>query len=317
MNKKMIRYGLTALLGLAVLPGLYSAAAGSLGLRLGLDTYGPDRVTYEVESDTVRENVYIISAEYDENGKMLEALIEPGVTLDGVHRGTQLFGQTGDSFGVSLIDGNTCAPISPVGKPRQCEIRDWNGALLSSQTVLPGHTPAMPVPPDRPGYIFSGWGSNDLRVWDDAQFKAEYIPAATPNVFQILPAAGKPGQEVTVTLKLTGKVDLCGFDMRLEYDGDDLEYVSKNDRCGLFIVANHVPNKHSILFNYIMPSKPNYANLKKESTIMTVTFRIREGADPSTMLKLVPVTVAHADENNIENTVPTDFAVTQGVILTK
>ena len=242
MNKKMIRYGLTALLGLAVLPGLYSAAAGSLGLRLGLDTYGPDRVTYEVESDTVRENVYIISAEYDENGKMLEALIEPGVTLDGVHRGTQQFAQEGSSFGVSLIDGNTCAPISP---------------------------------------------------------------------------AGKPGQEVTVTLKLTGKVDLCGFDMRLEYDGDDLEYVAKNDRCGLFIVANHVLDKHSILFNYIMPSKPNYANLKKESTIMTVTFRIREGADPSTMLKLVPVTVAHADENNIENTVPTDFAVTQGVILTK
>ena len=55
------------------------------------------------------------------------------------------------------------------------QFEDWNGAVLSTQSVRYGHTPTLPTNPSRTGYTFTGW-SNDPNTAPSADtvYTAQY-----------------------------------------------------------------------------------------------------------------------------------------------
>ena len=71
----------------------------------------------------------------------------------------------GHETGVYGIDAK--APVEVV-------FRDWNGAVLSSQTVPYGKNATQPAAPSRTGYTFTGWSGSFARVRENTELTALY-----------------------------------------------------------------------------------------------------------------------------------------------
>lgn len=55
------------------------------------------------------------------------------------------------------------------------QFKDWNGTVLSTQTVSYGHTPTLPANPSRTGYTFTGWSPNPgTAPSEDTVYTAQY-----------------------------------------------------------------------------------------------------------------------------------------------
>lgn len=55
------------------------------------------------------------------------------------------------------------------------QFKDWDGTVLSTQTVRYGHTPTLPSNPSRTGYTFTGWSNNPSTAPSgDTVYTAQY-----------------------------------------------------------------------------------------------------------------------------------------------
>ncbi|MCL2151990.1 MAG: dockerin type I domain-containing protein [Oscillospiraceae bacterium] len=168
--------------------------------------------------------------------------------------------------------------------------KDWDGSVLDTQSVLHGSNAVPPIPPARSGYLFTGWDGSYYDITTDTVLTAIYTTQDGMNIFSVTNAVGKPGDIVTLTVSLGGTVNTCGFDMRLIYDSDDLEYVSQNSDWDLDIVAFHAEEEHMIRFNYSATR-----NRTTAAKIMEVTFKIKNTDVTNTSVSILPVEIIFID----------------------
>jgi hypothetical protein len=169
--------------------------------------------------------------------------------------------------------------------------KGWDGSILDTQTVAHGSSATPPSPPAQNGYVFTGWDVSYLTVTADTIVTATYAAADGLNFFSVSSASGKPGDIVTATVSIGGIVATCGFDMRLAYDGDVLEYVGHNADWDLDIVANHVPSEREIRFNYCATR-----NRTASAKLMDVSFRIKPAGAAAGTVSIVPAEIICIDD---------------------
>ena len=189
---------------------------------------------------------------------------------------------------------------------------DADGTVLSTQTILEGSDATPPASPSMSGMTFCGWSSSGENITCNTDIVAQYVDATKDNVFKVSNVQGNVGDIVTTSIYLDGIVKTCGFDLRLNYDSDVLEFVSTNADWNLDIVAHHVENESLIKFNY-----GSSKNRTKKAKVIEVSFRIKDTTVSETTLGLQQVEVIAADETN--NDVPTkvNHTLIDGVVKIK
>ena len=178
---------------------------------------------------------------------------------------------------------------------------DWDGTTLDTQRIASGSDAVPPLLSEREGFLFTGWDGSYNNITTDTILTAVYVKQSDGmNIFSVTNAVGRPGDIVTLTVSLGGVVNTCGFDLRILYDGDVLEYVSHNEDWNLDIVAFHMAAEHMIRFNYSATR-----NRTTTAKIMEISFRIKDASVANTSVKLQPIEVIFADLDN--DNIPTRY----------
>lgn len=298
------RLCLLALLCLLCCAGALAAEAGEL--RIAMDRQDAT-VRWQLDSGIVHENALVVTAVY-ENGQMLEAFPQTLELTVGTFEGSHRFGADFDSFRVYVLDGSTCVPLCPCGEPRQVLFTDHDGTVLSEQLVLPGQGAVPPAVPERSGYVFTGWDGDYETVYDDAVFTAQYAAADSANIFTVSSAHGTVGDTVTVTVSLTGTVQLCAYDLRLMYDPEALEFVGVDAELSMDVTANKSADGR-ILFNY-----SSTKNRARGGDIIAVTFRILDSGRAASRLTLSHKSVDLIDPDDKTVIRPAPYILCEGVV---
>ncbi|MGN0492462.1 MAG: cohesin domain-containing protein [Acutalibacteraceae bacterium] len=110
--------------------------------------------------------------------------------------------------------------------------------------------------------------------------------------------SGEVGKTVEVPVKFTGNPGAMGFFLQLEYDSESLEYISfeKGDLLTDCEVSGGGGNIKLI--------SVEEGDVKKDGTLVKLTFKVREGASGDCELKLI------CDENSVCNYDEESIAVT-------
>lgn len=104
---------------------------------------------------------------------------------------------------------------------------DPMGALLYADTVAEGAAAQPPQNPMMPyGWVFSHWDGDFTCVSGDMTVKAVATEIGTaPNAISLSGGYARQGSNATVSLRLGGSVELCAFNIRIQYDPGQLDFV--------------------------------------------------------------------------------------------
>lgn len=167
-----------------------------------------------------------------------------------------------------------------------------DGKILFIDSVEEGHTATPPSLPEMSyGNVFSKWTSDFSSVTKDIVVQPEcQSVAGKTNVFAMASAYGKPGECVIVPFELCGVVCLCGFDLIVEYDPEQLALESVFDEDG------------DIFYNEGMPGQVflNFVSVKDvESDVGICKFKFRilsESGELPVSVKMTSVYAGNEDE---------------------
>lgn len=215
--------------------------------------------TVIIESNVISPNLKLYRAEYFQ-GKLVslcsqDVVLNVGInTIEHSHYHTTQYIEK-DTIKIMLWDNNLmpytlCKEIKVNNNKYTVNYVDSDGTILSTQTVLEGSNATPPASPTMSGMTFCGWSNSGENITHNTDIVAQYVDATKDNVFKVSNIQGNVGDIVTTSIYLDGIVKTCGFDLRLNYDSDVLEFVSTNADWNLDIVAHHVENESLIKFNY-------------------------------------------------------------------
>lgn len=267
------------------------------------------QISYSIAAPDSGKSVVAITATY-RSGQMQEVHLDSFETGAEVHMNSVRITEGFDDFKVMLLDGTTYAPLCPSGGYRTVRFFD-DETLLSEQRVLTGQSAQPPESPTRDGYLFTGWGADYTSVFEDMDLTAGFTPIDGENLFLLTPASASAvaGETVTFRLKLAGTVELCGFDLRLRYSRDVLEYVGMDADFSFDVTANHVEAGNYIRLNY-----SGRVNKTSGGDILEVSFRVRDREGVLTRLSVEPVSVIGVDPDDASSLQTVEYTASEGVI---
>jgi len=271
-------------------------------------------ISFTIDSTGLYDNVLLCTAVYLDN-----RLADIKMTSEEISIGTvtieQSFSRECNYCKVIMIDAETYVPVAASERRNDpaylntVAFVDDEGTVLSSQKIASGASATLPDSPKKEGFIFAGWEGNYKNVTGNETVVATYVSDTAPNIFDLSSACGEIGETITLTLRLTGTVNVCAFDMRLNYDGNVLEFVNFDEALSLDVVANHVEGQDQIVFNFSSTS-----NRTSDANILNITFRIKDVGDSDTTISLLPVEVVYADEDNAGVPSTAEYSLTEGLV---
>lgn len=286
-------------------------ASDSETFRLRLDSCSNKTVSYTIFGGNAEREVYAAAVAY-KNGKMVDCRMRVYVLTEKERNVEETFSEEFGCVKVLLLDKVSLKPLCKnAGTEEKFSVlfQDEDGTVLSEQLVKWGENAVLPEAPTKSGLIFKGWNGNYTSVCQDTVITAEYVDETAENVFTVTGENGKVGDLVKVSVDLRGTVALCGFDMRLLYDKDSLEFVSTDTEFSFDVMANHIADSGSIRFNF-----SSTKNKTRGGTVLKAVFRIKEQAKSATVVKLQAIDVVSADTVIFGNLIDADYTTTEGVV---
>lgn len=99
---------------------------------------------------------------------------------------------------------------------------DYNGTVLSKQTVPEGSKAQAPSEPQREGYTFIGWDKSFDKVTADITVTAVYEEISTAPAFVVSNATAKAGDTVEVTVAVKNNPGIASIILSAAFDNDAL-----------------------------------------------------------------------------------------------
>lgn len=284
-----------------------------------LQCYFEDSSTEEIiviNSTAASPALDLYVAAYDDENKMLDVIMKQVNLNPGENRietGADWSDLERENVKAFLWDKNLtpyteCKNVLLI-RNNEVIFEDWDGTILNTQSVVTGNDAALPDTPAREGYEFCGWSGNYTNITKNSRIVAQYIDSSKDNVFKVFSAKASKGDTVKITVYLGGKVETCGFNMKLVYDKDALEFIGMDAVLDLDAIANHNDTEGFIKFNY-----SSIKNRTKSARILEAEFKIKEAAENATTVYLTPVEIIKHDETQDEILVDADFNTEDGII---
>lgn len=168
---------------------------------------------------------------------------------------------------------------------------DGSGILSSQQILFAGDIVNPPEEPKKIGYIFSGWDADFRNIDTTKIINAIWTKTADESNYFTLPVKYTLNENVIdMPITLCGKVDLCAFDIEIQYDKNSLEFIEITEEDD-DIVSNHIADSGIIKLNFM-----NSKNITGEIDICNMQFKALNN-NPSSEIKIIVKEVVKLDEN--------------------
>ena len=311
-NSAMVKYFGVCLLSLLLLGTLIClpvSAAEPEGIRLKVLDAGEGQVVYTVESPRAYQNALAVAASYY-SGQLREVRFENVDLEEGTQELKHMFDERYTDVKIFLLDGASYTPLTLCGEKQLVRVLDHDGTLLQAQYVYSGQTPVFPLPVERKGYLFAGWSGDCGEIYAESSIVANYVEEKAANIFVVSSAEVKEGEEITISVTLTGTVRLCAYDMNLFYDSQSLEFVSMDSEQTMDVTANHIVKDGRIRFNF-----SSTKDRTRGGEILEITFRLKDSRTSSSKVFLEPVKVYQTDPENSQILLNAAYTLCEGVIV--
>lgn len=114
-------------------------------------------------------------------------------------------------------------PTEPPSTVFTVTFKDYDGKVLSTQTVEKGKNATAPASPSREGYAFSGWNMSFENVQTDLTVTAMYTELGKTPSFVIEKVSAKPGQKnIAVTVAVKNNPGIAAIALDLMFDNSKL-----------------------------------------------------------------------------------------------
>ena len=314
INMKHVKTGILLLFLCLGVAACCSFASYAEQVTMTVTAYSDDSLTVAVigEAD-IQVQACIIAAAYNEDMRLNDVKVREIVLTGNKQYLSFSISLAADNIKVFALNKETlqplCAPLDIKKQRYTVSFENEIGELIDRQTVIHGMPAALPAIPVRNGYVFQKWSSDVSSVMDDMVVTPLFVENTAPNIFEIVGAEGSVGDEITVYVCLRGTVALCGFDMRLLFDTDCLEYIDIDSEYAFDVIAHYVASSNTIRFNF-----SSSRNKTIGGTIFAVHFRIKDTLRPDCLLKLSPIEVIRTDSQTTGNLFVADYTTTEGIV---
>lgn len=256
------------------------------GYYNGMDSIIVKCLSDSLVSKSLFNEEFLLAADCNKDGQIdesdCEVLETAGVFLEDIDQ-TFIYENPANKYTVTFVD--------------------YDGTTLASEEVYEGSSANLPVNPTKSGTSFLGWSGNYTNVCNDETVQAVYKD--DENVFVVSGATGNVGDTVTLLVSIDGTVNVCGFDITLNYDSN-LELISYDEDLDLDVIANPNRIENGIILNF-----SSNTNKTKQRDIIEVTFRIKD-TDKDTLP--VNISVTSAKESVGKDYVDIIYSIVNGVV---
>lgn len=257
------------------------------GYYNGMDSIIVKCLSNSLVSKSLFKEEFLLAADCNKNGQIdesdCEVLETAGVFLEDIDQ-TFIYENPANKYTVTFVD--------------------YDGiTILASEEVYEGSVASLPSNPTKSGASFLGWSGNYINICKDEIVRAVY--SDNENVFVVSSATGNVGDTVTLLVSIDGTVNVCGFDITLNYDSN-LELISYDEDLDLDVIANPNRIENGIILNF-----SSNTNKTKQRDIIEVTFRIKD-TDKDTLP--VNISVTSAKESVGKDYVDIIYSIVNGVV---
>ena len=219
---------------------------------------------------------------------------------------------------VGLINGVGAARLAPTGTTTRAQTAvilarfcqkyiDTAQEAVASESTTDGSASNGASGASSGGTAISGTGGGEQRAGAAAEQQPAGVDSAhakqsEENLF-LLSAAADDDDTVTLTLKLCGRVCLCGFDLRFYYDKNAYALQTLDTEQELQLFSARFDDVGSVSLNYSAAQ-----NITKEKTLLKAVFKCLPGVKAQTVFSLGAVEVIQTDE--VSEVVDADYTLT-------
>ena len=191
--------------------------------------------------------------------------------------------------------------------------KDYNGDVISTQSVAKGEAATAPADPTRAGYTFTGWDTDFSNITADIVVTAQYEEITTEYTeptFVVNNATAADGT-VEVTVSMYKNPGIVSYGLTIEFDEDvltlqDITYSSDFAATGAMTTA---PTPYSSPQNLGMISPSSVIDYSGE--ICTLTFAVTDSAVEGD----TEINISYNPENTTDaNFIPVEFDTVNGKI---
>ena len=138
----------------------------------GYDSYFAQSMVYRHADNCI----YWAQADQSRNGKLIVLDLNNNTVINKGTIGTDL-----ELTGLYIAED----PEGTIPQPATYTVTfvDWDGTVLSTQTVAEGEAASAPTDPEREGYAFIGWDTEFTHVYSDLTVTALYEQNETPSEY--------------------------------------------------------------------------------------------------------------------------------------
>ena len=263
--------------------------------------YQDNMVRLNVVSNIEAKKVTAILAAYAESGCMVSCNVKDAVLSEGSNTITFAKPSGADICRAFLLDEERrpCCPAIPVTEKKlyQVTFADYDGSILSQQTVDAGADAIPPNVPQRDGYRFIGWSGSYTGVASNLTLTAQYEQDTTPTIVvsSVSAVAGSSGVEVTVSVR--NNPGILGMTLTLSYDTDMLTLKSAANGAAVSEVLSLMkPGKYVSPCNFVWDGQEITSDKVKDGSLLLLQFDIAKTAQGS-----CPIEISYHDGDVIDN----------------
>ena len=207
---------------------------------------------------------------------------------------------------VSVSSGNdalldaTFHFVTPPAKTFTVTFKDYNGAVLKTETVEEGKSATAPADPTREGYTFTGWDVAFANVTTDLVVTATYEKAQVSYTDPTLVAdsvSANAGGTVQVAVSVAKNPGILGMTLSLNYDDSKLTLTDVANGSAASALTFTKPSRFIDGCDFVWYGEALTADQIKDGEVLVLTFKVADGCAAGTY----PISISYVDGDIFDN----------------
>jgi len=189
---------------------------------------------------------------------------------------------------------------------------DYDGMVITTQTVAAGKTAFVPDSPEREGYEFIGWDTLFAPVFSDRTITAQYVVYEEYEdvaEIDVSDARASAGETVQVQLTLKNNPGLLGMELILGYDDANLTLIKAVNGSATIDMDMTRPGVFHDGCSFVWD---NVDAVNDDGEILELTFQISQSAAPG----IYPIEIQYGDTPMVDESLETVIPVVRNGTVT-